>query len=479
MSQITCPNCHTVFEPDAAALDNIIAQIRNDEFQKEIDKRAAEIKAGLESRISLIKAEADKEKQNDLSKKEIEISQLKADLQSAKDKGQLDINEEKKRADELRIQLDNLTQQLETEKALAVTAAVSNIEKERDTLKMQLEQVQRDKEQSEQALIQSAEMERQLAVQTATSELEKECGKLKVDIEAVKGEKVRSEQQMKEMYESKIHDRDEEIQRLKDFKVKLSTKMVGESLEQHCLHEFEQMQQYAFRNADFYKDNDAKTGSKGDFIYREKDENGVELLSIMFEMKNESETTATKHKNEDFFKELDKDRNEKSCEYAVLVTMLEADNELYNNGIVDVSHKYNKMYVVRPQCFITIIGILRNAALNSLQYKRDLAAMQAMQVDVTDFESKLTDFKDKFGRDCRLASEKFNKAIEEIDKSIAALEKVKANLLGSTRNLELAEKKTDDLTIKKLTKNNSTMQAKFEALEQERLNGTLPDKSDI
>jgi hypothetical protein len=269
----------------------------------------------------------------------------------------------------------------------------------------------------------------------------------------------------KSEYESKIHDKQIELDYYKDLKSKMSTKMVGETLEQHCLIEFNKLRATAFRNAYFEKDNDARTGSKGDFIYRECDENGNEIISIMFEMKNEMDTTATKHKNEDFFKELNKDRNEKECEYAVLVTMLEADNELYNSGIVDVSYIYDKMYVIRPQFFIPMITVLRNAALNAMEYKRELAAVRNQNIDVTNFEDKLMSFKSAFSRNYELASRRFGEAIDEIDKSIDHLQKIKAALLSSENNLRLANNKAEDLTVARLTRGNPTMKAKFDELK--------------
>ena len=273
------------------------------------------------------------------------------------------------------------------------------------------------------------------------------------------------EQQVRASFEQQLREKDTQIEYYRDFKARQSTKMIGESLEQHCEIEFNKLRATAFRNAYFEKDNDARTGSKGDFIYRESSDDGVEIISIMFEMKNENETTATKHRNADFFKELDKDRRETGCEYAVLVSMLEADNELYNTGIVDVSHVYPKMYVIRPQFFIPMITLLRNAAMNSLQYQRQLVAVQNQNIDISNFEAAMNDFKDKFGRNYRLASERFRTAIEEIDKTIEHLQKTKEALLSSENNLRLANNKAEDLSIKKLTKGNPTMQAKFAELK--------------
>ena len=303
---------------------------------------------------------------------------------------------------------------------------------------------------------------KELAVTQVVSEKDQEIAGLNVKLAQAQIE----EQNIKDSYEKILHYKDEEIERYKDFKAKQSTKMIGESLEIYCRNEFEKIRALGFKDAYFERDNDIRTGSKGDFIFREFS-GDIEFISIMFEMKNEMDTTASKHKNEDFFKELDKDRREKHCEYAVLVSMLEADSELYNNGIVDVSHKYPKMYVIRPQFFIPMITLLRNAALNSLEDKKQLKAMREQNIDIIHFEDNLKDFKDKFSRNVKLFKDKFDAAIDEIDKTIAHLQKVKENLLASSNNLRLANDKADDLTIKKLTKNNPTMQAKFAALKQE------------
>lgn len=321
------------------------------------------------------------------------------------------------------------------------------------------------------ASIQASEQSKQLAVIEATTRVEKERDRLKADLELAEAQKALGEKALQEKYEQQIKDRDDAIERLRDMKAKLSTKMVGETLEQHCEIEFNRIRATAFPNACFDKDNDARTGSKGDYAGTAAgggastgDGAGTEIVSIMFEMKNESDTTATKKKNEDFFKELDKDRTEKGCEYAVLVSLLEPDNELYNTGIVDVSHRYPKMYVVRPQFFIPIITVLRNAALGSLQYKRELELVKAQNVDITNFERDLDAFKSAFGKNYELASRRFGEAITEIDKAIERLQKVKDALLGSERNLRLANDKAQDVTIKKLTRGNPTMAAKFAEL---------------
>lgn len=312
------------------------------------------------------------------------------------------------------------------------------------------------------AKLQAAEVEKKLALSEAVQSLEKERDSLKGDLKLAKVENELNAKAVEDKLTSQIKDRDAEIERLRDFKAKLSTKMVGETLEIHCQTEFDRIRATAFPRAYFEKDNDSRSGSKGDYIFRDSDESGTEFISVMFEMKNESDTTATKKKNEDFFKELDKDRNEKGCEYAVLVSLLEPDSELYNTGIVDVSHRYPKMYVVRPQFFIPIITLLRNAAQNSLQYKSELALVKAQNIDVANFEDELESFKSGFAKNYDLASRKFTDAIDEIDKAIERLGKVKEALVGSERNLRLANDKAQDVTIKKLTKNNPTMAAKFE-----------------
>ena len=328
------------------------------------------------------------------------------------------------------------------------------------------------------AKLKQADTDKELAVTRALAPVEKELESVKSDLksknseaklreESLKSQVKLREAALKTQYEGAIKLKDEEIERLKDLKSKLSTKMVGETLEQHCQTEFNRLRATAFKNAYFEKDNDARTGSKGDFIYREDDENGNEIISIMFEMKNENEATATKHKNEDFFKELDKDRKEKKCEYAVLVSLLEADSELYNTGIVDVSYKYDKMYVIRPQFFIPMITLLRNAALNSMKYKEELAIIRNQNIDITHFEENMENFKQSFARNYELASRKFSTAIEEIDKTIAHLQKTKEALLSSENNLRLANNKAEDLTIKRLTRGNPTMAVKFAELEKD------------
>jgi len=372
------------------------------------------------------------------------------------------------RDEEFSKDLESRQAQFEAEKNNAVQIAKLEAEKEfnekldkKETqiaeLKNKIETFNKDKE---------IEMTKLLADKNEQlSEKERKIAELNNNIILTEKECQLKEQTLKDKYEERLRFKDEEIERYKDFKARLSTKMLGETLEQHCELSFEQLRQTGFRSAYFGKDNDAKTGSKGDYIYRDYDSNGVELVSIMFEMKNEADTTATKKKNTDFLKELDKDRKEKKCEYAVLVSMLEADNELYNGGIVDMSHYYEKMYIIRPQFFIPMITILRNASLTSLETKQELDRISKQNIDVSNFESALNDFKEKFSKNYELASRKFQTAIEEIDKTIDHLQKTKEALLSSENNLRLANNKADELSIKKLTKNNPTMQAKFDALK--------------
>ena len=412
MQEIKCPKCGEVFQVDDSGYAAIVKQVRDREFSKEIQSRETQFESEKDNAVQLAKLEAEKLFNEKLVLKEAELNQTEI----AKDK-------------------------------------------EIAELKNKLASFDKDKE---------------LEIHKLVTKLSTELSEKENHIEKLKGEKALTEkecqlreQSLKDQYEDKLRFKDEEIARYKDFKSKLSTKMVGESLEQHCEIEFNQLRATGFKNAYFEKDNDAKTGSKGDYIYRDKDENGVEFISIMFEMKNEMDTTSTKKKNEDFLKELDKDRREKNCEYAVLVSLLEPESELYNSGIVDMSHRYKKMYVIRPQFFIPIITLLRNAAGNSLEYRKELEIIKAQNIDISNFESEMNDFKDKFSRNFRLASEKFQKAIDEIDKTIDHLQKTKEALLSSENNLRLANSKAEDLSIKRLTKNNPTMEAKFAALKNE------------
>ena len=394
MNEIICPHCGKAFKIDEAGYANILKQVRDSEFEKQLHERLELAEQDKKNAVELARSKDAGEFQKANTAKDTEIQGLKSKLEAG-----------------------------EVAQKLAINEAVNGIEKQRDELKSDLAR---------------AELEKQLA-----------------------------EKSLKDKYETQIKDRDDAIERLKDMKARLSTKMVGETLEQHCETEFNRIRATAFPKAYFEKDNDARTGSKGDYIFRDSDEDDIEIVSIMFEMKNESDSTATKKKNEDFLKELDKDRNEKECEYAVLVSMLEPDSELYNTGIVDVSHRYPKMYVIRPQFFIPIITLLRNAAMNSLKYKSELAIVKAQNIDITNFESELDTFKTAFAKNYDLAERHFQKAIDEIDKSISHLQKTKDALLGTDRNLRLANNKAQDVTIKRLTKGNPTMAEKFSDLKSD------------
>ncbi len=407
MQEIKCPSCGEVFVVDESGYAQIVQQVRDKEFDKELRRREEELAGKQESELRLLKLEQKQEYDAALAKKETEIQKLDRLIA------------------ELRAQISGT----ETEKKLAVAEVVS----------------EKDRELSEKTTEITA-LKSQLANKTTENELK--------------------EQALQKQYEEKLKMKDEQIEYYKDFKARQSTKMIGESLELHCLNQFNALRMTAFPNAYFEKDNDARTGSKGDFIFREAAD-GVEFISIMFEMKNEMDETATKHKNEDFLKELDKDRREKKCEYAVLVSLLEIDNELYNNGIVDVSYRYEKMYVIRPQFFIPMITLLRNAALNSLQYRRELELARHQQVDILRFEENMNTFKEGFARNYRIASDKFKTAIDEIDKTITHLQKTKEALLSSENNLRLANNKAEDLSIKRLTKNAPAVKAMFDELKKE------------
>ena len=460
MQEIRCPNCGEVFQVDETGYDQIARQVRDKEFSKELERREKELEAKQEKEIELIRMQEEKEYSAGISKKDAEISAKEQMIA------------------ELKIKLDAS----ETAKNLAVSKAVELKNQElSDEVKEHSEKLakkdaeisERDRKIAElQAKLDAGETEKKLAVAQAVEIKNEELSKKVAEISDLKGELKNKEtesrlheQSLKEQYENSLKAKDEQIEYYKDFKARQSTKMIGESLEQHCLAQFNSIRMTAFPKAYFEKDNDARSGSKGDFIYRECGEDGTEFISIMFEMKNEADKTATKHKNEDFFKELDKDRKEKGCEYAILVSMLESDNEFYNNGIVDVSYRYPKMYVIRPQFFIPIITLLRNAALNSLQYRQELQIVRNQQVDILHFEENMNAFKEGFARNYRLASEKFATAIDEIDKTIDHLQKTKAALLSSENNLRLANNKADELSIKKLTKNAPAVKAMFDDLK--------------
>jgi len=427
MNEIKCPKCGEEFSVDENYYNLIVKQIRDKEFAKEVKNIEAKYDKDMEHLLKLSRMELQKEFDDELADKAAEIVKLKAKMES-------------------------------DEKAfyLKLTGFVAQKDKEVGELKNKLNTFNKSKEVEIANIM--ADMSNKLSAQ------ENFILKLTNENELAEKEFKLREQSLKEQYENKLRFKDEEIERYKDFKSKLSTKMLGESLEQHCEISFEQLRATGFKTAEFGKDNNAKSGSKGDYIYRDYDSNGNELISIMFEMKNEADTTSVKKKNTDFLKELDKDRCEKNCEYAILVSMLEPENELYNNGIVDVSHKYEKMYVIRPQFFIPIITVLRNAALKSLEYRNELALVKSQNIDVSNFEAAMNDFKDKFSKNYQLASRKFKTAIEEIDKTIDHLQKTKDALLSSENNLRLANNKAEDLSIKRLTKDNPTMRAKFAEL---------------
>ena len=460
MNDIRCPNCGTAFKIDETGYADILKQIRDHEFDAQITKRLELAEREKRDALELAKSQAQSQLQAAAAEKDALIQELKAQVQAA-----------------------------DVAKQLALKEALGAIEQERDALKNQLANAQRDRDAAEQlaevqrakelqdanrqkeeeiqalkAQLQAKQVEQQLAVTQAVNQIEKERDQLNSQLSQAQMEKELSQNALKEKYEQQIKDRDEAIERLKDMKARLSTKMLGETLEQHCEVAFNQLRATAFPRAYFEKDNDARTGSKGDFIFKDFDEQGTEIVSIMFEMKNEADTTATKKRNEDFLKELDKDRNEKGCEYAVLVSLLESDSDLYNTGIVDMGYRYPKMYVVRPQFFIPMITLLRNAATNALKYKQELALIKEQNIDITHFEENLENFKDAFSKNYDIASRKFQTAVAEIDKSIDHLQKTKDALLSSDRQLRLANDKAQDVTIKKLTRNNETMTQKFKEL---------------
>ncbi|KML48676.1 hypothetical protein VL15_28910 [Burkholderia cepacia] len=461
MNEIICPHCGKAFKIDEAGYADILKQVRDGEFEKQLHERLEFAEQDKRNAVELAQTKAANELQMAAVAKDAEIQELRSRLDAG-----------------------------EVARQLAVTEALSTVEKERNALANELEQTKhaiqaatelaearlanelqkaattKDAEiQSLKAKLDAIEVAKKLEITEAVSSVEKERDELKSGLERAKLETQLAEKSLKDKYETQIKDRDDAIERLRDMKARLSTKMVGETLEQHCETEFNRIRATAFPRAYFEKDNDARTGSKGDYIFRDSDDAGTEIVSIMFEMKNESDRTATKNKNEDFLKELDKDRTEKGCEYAVLVSLLEPDSELYNTGIVDVFHRYPKMYVVRPQFFLPIITLLRNAAMNSLKYKSELALVKAQNVDITNFETELEAFKAAFGKNYDLASRRFQTAIDEIDKSIDHLQKTKEALLGTDRNLRLANDKAQDVTIKRLTRGNPTMAAKFADLK--------------
>ena len=428
MPQIKCPHCHEVFTVDESGYAAIAGQVRNAEFDKELREREAQIRKEKDGELKLVQSQAQNSMQAKAAEYERQIAQMRARLDAlTKDK---DVEVERAQA-ALRLENERLKSQIRADeqgKQLAISTAIAA---QKDELFEKDRQIMR--------------------LQSSLSEAQKDAA---LQMQAAK-----------QNFAVQLKAKDETIEFYKDLKARMSTKMIGETLERHCETEFNRLRATAFQNAYFEKDNDAGTGSKGDYIFRESTPDGTEFISVMFEMKNEADATATKHKNEDFFKELDKDRTEKKCEYAVLVSMLESDSELYNTGIVDVSHKYPKMYVIRPQFFIPIITLLRNAVLNSVHYRRQVAELKNQNVDISNFEAEMNEFKEKFGRNYELVSKKFQTAIDEIDKTIDHLQKTKDALLSSENNLRLANNKAQDLSVKRLTRNNPTMQKKFDDLK--------------
>ena len=463
MHEIICPHCSKAFKIDEAGYADILKQVRDGAFEQQLHERLELAEQDKRNAVELAQAQVASAMQKTAVAKDSEIQALKARLDAG-----------------------------EVARKLAVTEALSAVQKERDALANELEQAKREKLaaaelaeaklanglqnaaatkdaeiQSLRAKLDAAEVIQKLAITEAVNGVARERDELKNGLARAELEKQLAEKSLKDKYETQIKDRDDAIERLRDMKARLSTKMVGETLEQHCETEFNRIRATAFPRAYFEKDNDARTGSKGDYIFRDLDEAGTEIVSIMFEMKNESDRTATKNKNEDFLKELDKDRTEKGCEYAVLVSLLEIDSELYNTGIVDMFHRYPKTYIVRPQFFLPIITLLRNAAMNSLKYKSELAMVKAQTIDITNFETDLDTFKNAFAKNYDLASKHFQTAIDEIDKSIDHLQKTREALVGTNRHLRLANDKAQDVTIKKLTRGNPTMAAKFNELKNQ------------
>ena len=458
MAEIKCPKCGEVFSVDESEYNAIVKQIKDKTFKDELEER---IKIALDSKnnefaLQKKNIEADNSKREAQLKSEIES--LKNQINSFETEKKLAVNEANDKNKDLltnkELEIANLKNQLATLNQSIETKVNSEVsKKELEILELKNK-------------LKSVEESIGYKVKEVENEKDKQINALEANIKIMNSEKEVEIKSLNEKHQMVLKEKDEVIAHYKDLKSRLSTKLVGETLEQHCEIEFNKLRATAFKNAYFEKDNDSKTGSKGDYIYREYDANGVELISIMFEMKNENDETATKHKNEHFFKELDKDRNEKKCEYAVLVSMLESDSELYNSGIVDVSYRYDKMYVVRPQCFIPMITLLRNAAEKSMQYKNELQVIKNQNLDITKFEDKLVDFQEKFSKNYNLASSKFQTAIDEIDKTISHLSKVKENLLSSENNLRLANDKAQELSIRKLTHGNPTMKAKFDELKK-------------
>lgn len=463
MNEIICPHCNKAFKIDEAGYANILKQVRDTEFEQQLHERLELAEQDKRNAIELAQAKVAGELQKTAASKDAEIQELKAKIDAAAVAQKLAISEALGVVAKERDALANELEQARLDKQSTAQLAQAKLDNElQKTAASKDAQIQELKTQLE-----ASKLSQRLAITEAVGVVEKERDQLKHGLAQVALEKQLAEKSLKDKYETQLKDRDDAIERLKDLKARLSTKMVGESLEQHCEIEFNRIRAMAFPRAYFEKDNDARSGSKGDYIFRDADEAGTEIVSVMFEMKNENDETATKKKNEDFLKELDKDRIEKKCEYAVLVSLLEPESELYNTGIVDVSHRYPKMYVVRPQFFIPIITLLRNAGMKSLEYKSELALVKAQNIDITNFETELDSFKSAFAKNYDLASRRFETAINEIDKSIDHLQKTRDALVGADRNLRLANDKAQDVTIKKLTKGNPTMAGKFAELKNE------------
>lgn len=471
MHEITCPHCGRAFTIDQAGYADIVRQVRDDEFERQLGERLELTERAKQTELELAQTKAATQYAERLTTQQAALRDLQAQLDAADVTRQLAVTQALAEADKQRGELAAELARVQHEQQRAQELAEA-------TLSHQLERQAAASDAELQALrsqLEASQTAHQLALVESVGAARKQRDDLQAALERLTLEKQLAEASLKDKYETQIKDRDDAIDRLRDMKTRLSTKMVGESLEQHCETEFNRLRATAFPRAYFEKDNDARRGSKGDFIFREADDAGGDIVSIMFEMKNESDQTATKHKNEDFLKELDRDRVEKGCEYAVLVSLLEPDSELYNIGIVDVSHRYSKMYVIRPQFFIQMITLLRNAALDAAAYKAELALVRAQNVDITHFEDELDAFKAAFGRNYDLATRRFQTAIEEIDKSIDHLQKTKEALLGTDRNLRLANDKAQDVTIKRLTRGNPTMAAKFAELDDQPADPTAGD----
>jgi len=473
MHDIICPHCKKAFKIDESGYADILKQVRDNDFEKQLNERLELAEKDKQNALALARTEAQANLEKSASAKDAEIQALKAQIDAHATERKLAVanalNETEKERDALANELAQAKQQLQVQLELIKAQMASEQQKAIATKDAEIQALK--------ASLDANTATQKLAVNEAVSAVEKERDQLKNVLERMALEKDLAEKSLKEKYEAQLKDREEYIERLRDMKARLSTKMVGETLEQHCETEFNRIRAAAFAGAYFEKDNDTRSGSKGDYIFREMDETGTEIISIMFEMKNETDATSSKKKNEDFLKELDKDRNEKGCEYAVLVSLLEPENALYNNGIVDVGHRYPKMYIIRPQFFIPIITFLRNAAMKALAYKIELALVKSQNIDITNFENQLEGFKEAFSKNYDLASRRFQTAIDEIDKSIDHLQKTKDALLGANRNLRLANDKAQDVTIKKLTRGNPTMTAKFAELKKP--GGTTPDTPDI